>query len=150
MPTKCGGGQGNTGTTVKPVYLQNSTNASELWAIVDICDVCNCCGKRTLEVVNLVKVSGCAVHLPSEAHLSARQASRRWDTDVEGALIGSLVSHEDIQVVHTVVLLSDPQRQHLLVQEQAAQALLAGLTLLLQLPLAHGFLLQLPLLGALL
>lgn len=47
-----------------------------------------------------------------------------------------------------VVLLCHTERQHLLVQEQAAQALLAGLPLLLQLPLAKGFLLELPLLGS--
>ena len=44
-----------------------------------------------------------------------------------------------------IVLLGHPQRQHLLVQEQPAQALLASLPLLFQLPLAEGFLLELAL-----
>lgn len=69
---------------------------------------------------------------------------------VEGALIGSLPSHQYVQVVDVVVLLGDPQRQHLLVEEESAQALLAGLPLLLQLPLAQRLLLQLPLLRSLL
>lgn len=70
---------------------------------------------------------------------------------VEGALIGSLLSHQYVQVVGAlVVLLGDPQRQHLLVQEESAQALLAGLPLLLQLPLAQRLLLELPLLRPLL
>lgn len=69
---------------------------------------------------------------------------------IEGALVVSLVSHQYVQVVAAVILLSHPQRQHLLVQEQPAQVLLAGLPLLLQLPLAQSLLLELPLLGALL
>lgn len=56
------------------------------------------------------------------------------------------MSHEYVQVVAVIVLLRHPQRQHLLVQEQAAQALFARLPLLFQLPLAEGFLLELPLL----
>ena len=68
-------------------------------------------------------------------------------TGLEGALIGSLVSHQHVQVVtDTVLLLGDPQRQHLLVQEEATQVLLAGLPLLLELPLALGLLLELALL----
>lgn len=47
-----------------------------------------------------------------------------------------------------VVLLRHPQRQHLLVQKQSTQSLLAGLSLLFQLPLPQGFLLKLALLGA--
>lgn len=49
-----------------------------------------------------------------------------------------------------VVLLGDPQRQHLLVQEESAEPLLAGLPLLLQLTLAQRLLLELPLLRSLL
>ena len=66
---------------------------------------------------------------------------------LEGALSGSLVSHQYVQVVAVVVLLRHPQRQHLLVQKQSAQALLAGLSLLFELPLPEGFLLKLTLLG---
>ncbi len=66
---------------------------------------------------------------------------------VEGALIDSLVSHQYVQVVTVVVLLRHSQRQHLLVQKQSAQSLLAGLPLLFQLPLPEGFLLKLALLG---
>lgn len=69
---------------------------------------------------------------------------------VEGALIGSLLSHQYVQVVGLGVLLGDPQRQHLLVQEESAQTLLAGLPLFLQLPLAQRLLLELPLLRTLL
>lgn len=69
---------------------------------------------------------------------------------VEGALIGSLLSHQYVQVVDVVVLLGDPQRQHLLVQEESAEPLFAGLPLLLQLPLAQRLLLELPLLRSLL
>lgn len=70
---------------------------------------------------------------------------------VEGAPIASLLSHEHVQhVVGVVVLLGDPQRQHLLVEEEAAEPLLARLPLLLQLPLAQRLLLELPLLRPLL
>lgn len=65
---------------------------------------------------------------------------------VEGALIDSLVSHQYVQIVAVVVLLRHSQRQHLLVQKQSTQALLAGLSLLFQLPLPEGFLLELALL----
>lgn len=58
------------------------------------------------------------------------------------------MSHQYVQVVPAVVLLRHPQRQHLLVQEQSAQVLLAGLALLLQLPLPQSLLLELALLGA--
>lgn len=75
-------------------------------------------------------------------------AGWRGEQALEGALIGSLVSHQYVQVVAVVVLLRHPQRQHLLVQKQSAQALLAGLSLLFQLPLPEGFLLKLTLLGA--
>lgn len=79
-----------------------------------------------------------------------RRRRRLGARGVEGALIGSLPSHQYVQVVDVVVLLGDPQRQHLLVEEQSAQTLLAGLPLLLQLPLAQRLLLQLPLLRSLL
>lgn len=49
---------------------------------------------------------------------------------VEGALSDSSVSHQYVQVVPAVVLLGHPKRQHLLVQKQAAQVLLASLPLL--------------------
>lgn len=80
---------------------------------------------------------------------SAAAAAAAGARGVEGALIGSLPSHQYVQVVGVVVLLGDPQRQHLLVEEESAQALLAGLPLLLQLPLAQRLLLQLPLLRSL-
>lgn len=81
---------------------------------------------------------------------SAAAAVASGARGVEGALIGSLLSHQYVQVVGVVVLLGDPQRQHLLVEEESAQTLLAGLPLLLQLPLAQCLLLQLPLLRSLL
>lgn len=65
---------------------------------------------------------------------------------VEGALIDSLVSHQYVQVVAVVILLRHSQRQHLLVQKQSTQTLLASLPLLFQLPLPEGFLLKLTLL----
>lgn len=67
-------------------------------------------------------------------------------TGIEGALIDSLVSHQYVQVVTVVILLRHPERQHLLIQKQSAQVLLASLPLLFQLPLPEGFLLELTLL----
>lgn len=65
---------------------------------------------------------------------------------VEGALTDSLLSHQYVQVVGVVVLLRYPQGQHLLVQEESAQTLFAGLSLLLQLTFSERLLLKLTLL----
>ncbi len=55
----------------------------------------------------------------------------------EGTLKGSLGSHQHVQVVAALLLLlRDSERQHLLVQEQAAESLFTSLSLLLQLTLA--------------
>lgn len=67
---------------------------------------------------------------------------------VEGALTDSLLSHQYVQVVGVVVLLRYPQGQHLLVQEESAQTLFAGLPLLLQLTFSERLLLKLTLLWA--
>lgn len=73
-----------------------------------------------------------------------------WGRGLAGALIGSRGSHEYVEVGVGVVVVGDAQRQHLLVQEEAAEPLLTRLTLLLQLPLPQSLLLQLPLLRTLL
>ena len=67
-------------------------------------------------------------------------------TGVEGALIGSLVSHEHVKVIPVVLLLVDAERQDLLVKEEATQTLLPCLSLLLELTLPQGLLLELSLL----
>lgn len=63
----------------------------------------------------------------SQLSLMLRDAGE-WG--VEGALSDSLVSHQYVQVVPVIVLLRHPKWQHLLVQKQTAQVLLASLPLL--------------------